>query len=225
MKIPSTIREQKGSVIIITALSLVVLVGFMGLALDIGHLYIVKTELQNSADAAALAAAKMMDKNTNSLFDAHEKAVAVPNNFNFQQKNVVIGPNDVTFSQNLAGPYELAPAADPATARFVKVAISPQDVKLWFSPVLKILSAQVKAEAVAGPSSSLQQACNLIPVAVCDDLTRCNFADPDDPLACPDPEFVPGQMYTVKLPPSNFASPGNYLVLDFSGSGLSDVRE
>ncbi|HRQ05297.1 MAG TPA: pilus assembly protein TadG-related protein, partial [Nitrosomonas halophila] len=43
---------------VIIALSLVGLIGFMGLALDLGKLFVAKSELQNSADACALAAAR-----------------------------------------------------------------------------------------------------------------------------------------------------------------------
>lgn len=42
------------------ALIMVVLVGFLGLAVDVGHLYLVKGQLQNAADAAALAGAGIM---------------------------------------------------------------------------------------------------------------------------------------------------------------------
>ena len=223
MKIARPIRGERGSILVITALSLVALVGFVGLALDLGHLYVVKTELQNAADAAALAAAEMMDKSTDSLIKARTAAMAVPNKFNFQKQDVSIASTNVTFSAQLSGPYVGAEAAAPAATRFVRVAISPQAIDLWFAPVLEILSAQVPAMAVAGPSSALQEACDLIPLAVCEDTTRCNFADP----SCPDPEFVPGDLYTVKLPPAGFneASPGNYLVLDFGGSGFADVRK
>ena len=50
-------REQRGAIAIIVGLSLAVLIGFAGLALDGGRLYLTKTELQNAADACALAAA------------------------------------------------------------------------------------------------------------------------------------------------------------------------
>src|SRR5450830_424967 len=49
-------RSQRGAVAIVVGLVIAVLVGFIGLALDGGHLYLTKTELQNSADACALAA-------------------------------------------------------------------------------------------------------------------------------------------------------------------------
>ena len=48
--------RQRGAVALVVALTLSVLLGAVGLALDSGHLYLTRTELQNSADACALAA-------------------------------------------------------------------------------------------------------------------------------------------------------------------------
>ena len=50
-------RNESGAVIVTVALTLFLLLGFMGLALDLGHLFIIRTELQTSMDACALAAA------------------------------------------------------------------------------------------------------------------------------------------------------------------------
>ena len=50
--------DQKGAVIIITALSLMVMLGLTGLAVDLGYLYVVKCELQRAADAGAMAGAR-----------------------------------------------------------------------------------------------------------------------------------------------------------------------
>ena len=57
-KISKFIRRTEGSVIAITALGLLVAVGFLALSIDLGHLYVVKNELQRAADAGALAGAK-----------------------------------------------------------------------------------------------------------------------------------------------------------------------
>ena len=54
-------QRQKGSVIVTTALVLLFLLGFMGIALDFGHLFVVKTELQTAMDSCALAAAQELD--------------------------------------------------------------------------------------------------------------------------------------------------------------------
>ena len=48
--------RQRGAVALVVGLTLSVLLGAIGLALDSGHLYLTKTELQNGADACALAA-------------------------------------------------------------------------------------------------------------------------------------------------------------------------
>ena len=52
------LRKEQGAIIVLTALLLPVLLGFMGLGVDVGNLYIHKTRLQNIADAAALAGAR-----------------------------------------------------------------------------------------------------------------------------------------------------------------------
>ena len=47
-------RRQRGAIIITAALTLLLLLGFMGIALDFGRLFIVKTELQTTPDDALL---------------------------------------------------------------------------------------------------------------------------------------------------------------------------
>lgn len=60
--------RQRGAVAVIVALSLVGMIGFVGLALDLGKLFVAKSELQNSADACALAAAReLTGANANQL--------------------------------------------------------------------------------------------------------------------------------------------------------------
>ncbi|UUZ47585.1 pilus assembly protein [Massilia sp. B-10] len=50
-----TPRRQRGAIALLFGLTLVVLLAMHGLVLDLGHLYVLKSELQNGADAAALA--------------------------------------------------------------------------------------------------------------------------------------------------------------------------
>jgi hypothetical protein len=51
------IKERRGTVAIMIALVITVLLGFAALAVDTGYFFVTKNELQNIADAAALAAA------------------------------------------------------------------------------------------------------------------------------------------------------------------------
>src|ERR1700751_3387581 len=53
-------RFQRGQVMPIVALALLVLVAFAGLALDGVHLYLVRRQAQNASDAAALAGGKWL---------------------------------------------------------------------------------------------------------------------------------------------------------------------
>jgi hypothetical protein len=51
------LNNQRGVSAVIIAICLFMLVGFVALAIDVGHLYVAKNELQNAADAGALAGA------------------------------------------------------------------------------------------------------------------------------------------------------------------------
>ena len=53
-------RNREGFVIVYLALALLAMIGFLGLTIDLGHLYLVRGELQNAADASALAGAALL---------------------------------------------------------------------------------------------------------------------------------------------------------------------
>lgn len=52
------LKDESGQALVLVALLMVVLLGFAALVIDVGSLYITKANLQNAADAAALAGAK-----------------------------------------------------------------------------------------------------------------------------------------------------------------------
>ena len=54
------LKDQTGAVAILVALLLILFIGFAALAIDLGHLYVVRNELQNAADAGALAGARFL---------------------------------------------------------------------------------------------------------------------------------------------------------------------
>jgi hypothetical protein len=57
MKAKAPHNRQSGAVLVVTVIALLVILGMAGLAIDSGHSFSRKTRLQNSVDAAALAAA------------------------------------------------------------------------------------------------------------------------------------------------------------------------
>ncbi len=58
--VKKVVGEEKGSVMVMVVIALIVLIGFTGLVIDGGSLYLTKSRLQNAADAAALAGAQSL---------------------------------------------------------------------------------------------------------------------------------------------------------------------
>ncbi len=56
-----TARDEPGQAIVLIALMLLALVALVGLVVEGGHVFAVRRDLQNVADAAALAAAQQLD--------------------------------------------------------------------------------------------------------------------------------------------------------------------
>ena len=52
--------DQSGSVGLIFALSLMVILGLAAVVIDLGHAYVVKREIQKAAEAGALAGARAL---------------------------------------------------------------------------------------------------------------------------------------------------------------------
>lgn len=72
-------RGQRGAVIITACLMLLLLLGFMGFALDFGRLFIVKGELQTAMDSCALSAAQELDGLPNAIVRARSAGTTAAN--------------------------------------------------------------------------------------------------------------------------------------------------
>ena len=100
-------RPDKGQVIVIFALSITAIFAAAGLAFDIGRFYAERRFLQNSADAAALAAA-------NALIQGHSQTEADTIARAVLASNFSHAPNGITPSLPPATPeYESGHAGDP----------------------------------------------------------------------------------------------------------------
>ena len=63
------IKNQKGAIIVIFALSLIVLIGFAALGTEVGRWYLTRAELSKAVDAAALAGAANISNPTIDVAD------------------------------------------------------------------------------------------------------------------------------------------------------------
>lgn len=118
-------KQQRGAIAVMTGLlMLLVLIPVAGLVLDLGHLYIVKSELQNMADASALAAAKDLDNSTAGVNKAVAtgKALALKNRYDFGS-TMTLQDENFRFGASPEGPwYSVADTQTNPTGRtFVEV--------------------------------------------------------------------------------------------------------
>jgi len=173
----SSIRNREhGAVAIIVGLTLGVLLGFAGLVVDLGRMYVNKTELQSAADACALAAANELvcDPTVGTcpiefLHNAEAAGIFVAsrNNKDFQGNGVTIAPNDVRFHTALGPNASYEPRASAnANSKFAMCTARTNGLVPWFMGVLGIGSQSVSATAVATLAPG-QTSCTAAPVGIC----------------------------------------------------------
>ncbi len=96
-------RKQGGAILIIVGLALAVLLGMAGLVIDLGTLFVTKTELQSAMDSCALAAVKELDGQAGALDRARSAGISAGNahSVGYQKAQVSIAKSDVTFSEKM----------------------------------------------------------------------------------------------------------------------------
>jgi Flp pilus assembly protein TadG len=205
-------RGERGSVLAISTFGMLAFLLATGLCIDISHFYLVRSELQNAADAAALAGASALNSDDSGIITAADYAVQSLNSYEFNKKGVTIPRANVVFAKNLNGPYvnEATAKGIAKDIRFVKVTIPPAAVATSFAAPVLGASRNVAADATGGMSVPLNNFCDYIPVTAID-------AD--------DVYFIKGNTYTIRRPPGGAVSPGNYQILAIDGPGADDDRE
>jgi Flp pilus assembly protein TadG len=208
-------RRQRGAVIITVCLFLLFLLGFMGIAMDFGRLFIVKTELQTAMDSCALAAAQELDFQASSIDRARSagKTAGNLNRVNLQSptwdgKGQIVD-GDINFRD-----ANYAATTDALAAKYAECQHTQPSVRLWLLQALGAFydgntsrfpaTQDVGARAVATRGSA-QSICPL-PIA----LKKTSTAGP--PLY----GFRQGQWVTVIG--SRLAGPGEFGWYNLDGS-------
>lgn len=218
----SSRSSERGSILAVSAVGMLAFLLATGLCVDISHFYLVKGELKNAADAAALAGSSALNSLPEGITEAKARALAVSNNYDFNNNAVVINPDDVEFAANLNGAYvdEATARTQAANIRFVRVRVSPKEVGVSFAATVLGGTQSLSSEATAGMSAPSNVHCDFIPLSVIDD--NVNTIVPRGTLK-PDGSIASG-LYIIRAGPQNSVSPGNYQVLSLVGTGASEVR-
>ena len=177
MRRPRPLSKQRGVFLIVTAAGILVLLGFVGLAIDSSRQMAVRAELQNAADSCALSAALEL----NGLADAPARATragqyvgGTRNLQNFQSVPVQIPELSITFSTAIDGEFKPAALTSPYTpgalyapsnSRFVRCTVTEQNFLNFFMGLLGIEDADLSMSATASVQPG--QAVCAIPTAVC----------------------------------------------------------
>jgi Flp pilus assembly protein TadG len=132
-------REEGGAIAVITALSLTVIIGFAGLAVDVSNWYRTNRALQNAADSAVIAAAL----NGTATYASEAKGVTAWYGF-------IDGAGGITVT---ALNDQTCPSPSTATDCY-KVTVAQASAPLFFAPVLGISAPAVSSDAMASASAT-----------------------------------------------------------------------
>lgn len=160
-------RRQKGAVAVVVGLSLVTLFAMGGVVLDLGHLYIAKSELQNSADAAALAGAQRLNETAAGVTNARDNAISVAaqNNFNFSTAVTITGAN-TEFGPSPDGPWSsyATALASPTGKTFVKVDTGLRTMNTY---LMRVVGPAFNTVSTLGVAVAGRYVNDVTPIGVC----------------------------------------------------------
>lgn len=159
-------RRRRGNVLALTTVLMVVLIAFVALAVDVGYLLNVRSELQRTADAAAIAACwELVDRDgqagnnnvTNLTDSARGKAVQFAGLNKVGSAAPELAGDDVTVGymadpSNPAEPLVAAPGGmlpNAVQVRVQRTSAQNGEVPLFFARVLGMDQSAVQAEATA----------------------------------------------------------------------------
>ena len=179
-------RRERGFVLIIMAASAIAVTGILGMAVDLGRMFIAKNETQAYCDSAALAAALMLDGTTTGISNAQAAVTNAPNTWNLDSQ-AVASPT-VTFATSSTGPWSSNP--NPATGYGYAKVSTTVNMNLYFMPLIAGATSQsVTSSATAAQVSINSFTQGLAPYsAVATNNTAPNFG------------LVPGNSYDIHWP-------------------------
>ncbi|PWB54693.1 MAG: hypothetical protein C3F18_06590 [Nitrosomonadales bacterium] len=203
-----TRSKQGGAVMLMVAFSLVAFFAFAALVFDLGRLYIVKSQLQNAADAGALRGARELNGLPDGLIAAAANARLGARTNEFMLVANQLKDEDITV-QFASTPFPADWAAASATCQtvprlcfYIRVDAAANGLSSFFAGIIGINTAASRALAVAGRTS-----CEMLPIFICGDTSKANLG------------FQVGRSYSFVPSPSGEVGPGNVGYLHPSADG------
>jgi Flp pilus assembly protein TadG len=191
-------RNERGVVIIWTAFFMLLMLGFVAIGVDVAKVMATRTELQNAADAAALAGVSALDLVTGKV--KPDSAVVRAQQTALRNEAFVDSPKPITL---LAGDVLVDPDANTVKVTVRRDAATDGAMITHVAQVLGIKNVDVSATATAKAEPTCSQCEKIVPLGAVPQIGQVNFA-----VGC-------NNAYTLKRGGGNKVSPGNYLGLSF----------
>lgn len=212
---------------ILVALSGAILIGFLGIVVDLGRLFVTKTELQSAMDACALAAAAELKADPQAIERAVSAGITAGNRnaVGFQAVSANITAADILFSDRLSDNstswpfgYIANTAADPTTSKYAMCARAETGIVTWFMQVLQGLIGAPTTTGTVGAWATATLVSSQINCALPIGLCKLPAAPSTNPLQ----GLVVGQWVTSKLTAS---ATGSFDWIDFTppAGGASEL--
>ena len=222
-------QRQRGVALVLIVIAMVVLILMAGLALDVGHMMLNKARLQNAVDAAALSAAKTLDETSNTTLATAAALQALGLDANTAGNDELGATYDGGDLQVTVQYSSTLPPFSPgaATGPYVRVIATNFAFPAILLEVAHFSQLSVSASAVAGPSPTINTACNIAPLMACGNPGPAPLPSPcADGLAslwgyC----LNSPQVLKSASPGSSAVGPGNFQLIQLGGTGANVVRQ
>jgi len=209
--------KQRGIALPLVVIGMVAMLAMAGMAIDSSHAFVNKTRLQNTADAAALTAAKVYDQTADTILGS----AAANAQFGMNTDGSGNFEVDAAFDAgDISVVVQWSPTLNPftpsAVGPYVRVIATGFNMATTFSRIVGINDIPVISSAVAGPSPTIDYACNIAPLVAC-----ANNID------APYFGFETDRLMVLKPNPGDHGDvgPGNYKLLRLNCPGGACVRD
>ncbi|MCW8861583.1 MAG: pilus assembly protein [Rhodospirillales bacterium] len=210
------LRSERGSVAAYTAIFSILALGMGAVAMDFGRIGLLRSQMQDRADAGALAGATQLDGRPGAQARAQSLAINAMSQYSgISSSN--LGVQTVNF-YSAVDPAKVA-AVDDNDSNFIEVVMAPQSIANLTQGIFDSsvsTNTTVQARAVAQPNPFI---CHAPPLMICDPGEIDATVDLDD-------SSTVGRQIVLKPAPSGGTAwaPGNYGLLALpDGSIGADV--
>lgn len=208
-------RDERGGMMVYGVFVTSLALGMGALAIDVGRVSLVKSQMQNRADAGALAGAVQLDGRDG----AQARAIAVATNAMADTSRLTsdgepLSVQSVNFYESISPTKTLA--TGDSDSKFIEVVLNPKQVNNLFDFSV-IASESMHSQSTATPNPFI---CHAPPLMLCDP------GETDAALDLNDPANIGRMIKLMPSPPDGAWAPGNYglLSLPDGSSGAADIE-